>query len=81
MEMATSRGWSGRANETILSSGVFKEKERKGMMLRLSPFHGTRREEIDVKKIVTEVDELLCFGDDLSLVHFSLFFIPLFTTP
>jgi len=34
MEMATPRGKSGRANETILSSQAFKEKEEKEMMLR-----------------------------------------------
>jgi len=78
MEMATSRGKSGRANETILSSGVFKEKERKGMLPRLSPFRGTRRKEIDVKKRVIEVDDLLWLGDVLSLVHFPFLKCPFF---
>jgi len=55
--VASPRGKSGRANETFLSSQVFKEKEEKEMMLRLSPFHGTRGGEVDVKKTVIEVDD------------------------
>lgn len=70
--MATPGAQAGRANETILSSRMFEEKGKKGMLLPLSPFYGTRRKEIDVKKTAIEVDVLLWSGDDLSFVHFSL---------
>jgi len=72
MRIATPKGHSDWANETILSSRVFKGKEGRRMLLALSQFHGARPKEMDAKKTVIDVDGLSWFGGDLSPAPFPL---------